>query len=176
MSLPLSLASSTRTISSSSVCGERSITEWTVRSSVVHASLWNTITTLVRGRLSGYNLFLHLKRVIKNMEKIIKLHAARIQEYLQAYFYIYKTLVASLVCYPYELKQKEKLRRPRDMLLTNCISQRDATTELVQKPYSRTDMILKPESCTQNIWYQPEPFIYFWNNRYDSKRNSLNFF
>lgn len=38
------------------------MTEWTVRSSVLHASLWNTMTTLVRGRLSGYSLFLHLQR------------------------------------------------------------------------------------------------------------------
>lgn len=60
--VPRSLASSTRIISSRSVCGERSMTEWTVRSSVLHASLWNTMTTLVRGRLSGYSLFLHLQR------------------------------------------------------------------------------------------------------------------
>lgn len=60
---PLSLASSTSTISSSRGLGDLTMTLWTVRSSVVHASLWNTITTLVRGRSSGYTFVLHLQNI-----------------------------------------------------------------------------------------------------------------
>ena len=37
------------------------MTLWTVRRSVLQASLWKTITTLVVGRLSGYTFVLHLE-------------------------------------------------------------------------------------------------------------------
>lgn len=67
---PLSLASSTSTISSSRCLGDLSITLWTVRSRVVQASLWNTITTLVRGRSSGYTFVLHLENTQSQEEWI----------------------------------------------------------------------------------------------------------
>lgn len=57
---PRSLASSTRIISTSKCLGERLMTLWTVRSSVLHASLWNTMTMLVLGRSSEYTLVLQL--------------------------------------------------------------------------------------------------------------------
>lgn len=76
---PLSLASSTSTISSSSCLGDLSMTLWTVRSSVVHASLWNTITTLVRGRSSGYNFVLHLK---KTHTEPIRLRKRDVNDYI----------------------------------------------------------------------------------------------
>lgn len=47
---PSVLASSTRMISFSSTAGEACRTLYTVRSSVDHASLWKTMTTLVVGR------------------------------------------------------------------------------------------------------------------------------
>lgn len=61
--LPRSLLSSTRMISSRSALGDLLITLHTVLNSVVHASLWNTITTLVVGNLSGYALSLHLQEI-----------------------------------------------------------------------------------------------------------------
>jgi hypothetical protein len=59
--LPRSLASSTRIISFNNDLGERFITLHTVRNSVDHASLWNTITMLVVGNRNGCFLFLHLE-------------------------------------------------------------------------------------------------------------------
>ena len=56
--LPRSLASSTRITSLSKFLGDRLITDQTVLRSVLHASLWNTITILVSGRYFGYFLFL----------------------------------------------------------------------------------------------------------------------
>lgn len=66
ISIPMSLASSTRTISRRRAGGERLMTECTVRSSVLHASLWNTITTDVSGSArpstaSSYDFFEHLR-------------------------------------------------------------------------------------------------------------------
>lgn len=57
---PRSLASSTSTISTSRILGERLMTLCTVRSRVLQASLWNTMTMLVLGRSSGYTLVLQL--------------------------------------------------------------------------------------------------------------------
>lgn len=56
--VPRSLASSTRMISFNSALGDLFITDQTVLSRVVHASLWKTITILVSGRYLGYFLFL----------------------------------------------------------------------------------------------------------------------
>jgi len=58
INIPRSLASSTRMISFSSDLGDLFITDQTVLSKVVHASLWKTITMLVSGRYLGYFLFL----------------------------------------------------------------------------------------------------------------------
>ena len=49
----------TRITSSTSSQGDLLIMEWTVRSSVVQASLWNTITMEVVGSKLGYTLDLH---------------------------------------------------------------------------------------------------------------------
>lgn len=57
---PRSLASSTIMTSTSKCLGERLMTLWTVRSRVLHASLWNTMTMLVFGRSSVYTLVLQL--------------------------------------------------------------------------------------------------------------------
>ncbi len=66
---PLSLASSTRMISLSSGRGERLMTLWMVLSSVDHASLWNTITTLVSGssEMSPYDFLRHLRKQDEHM-------------------------------------------------------------------------------------------------------------
>lgn len=58
--LPLSLKSSTSTISATSSGGERFRTLCTVRSREDHPSLWNGIITLVFGSFSKYSLFLQL--------------------------------------------------------------------------------------------------------------------
>lgn len=47
--------------------GERFITLWTVRSRVLQASLWNTMTTLVVGRLSAYTFVLHLQTKLQHV-------------------------------------------------------------------------------------------------------------
>lgn len=77
---PRSLASSTSTISTSRCLGERLMTLWTVRSRVLHASLWNTMTMLVLGRSSGYTLFLHLmERQYKDEISKVELNKGKLQ-------------------------------------------------------------------------------------------------
>lgn len=60
MIIPLSLKSSTSTISAISSGGERLRTLCTVRRREDHPSLWNGIITLVFGSFSRYSLFLQL--------------------------------------------------------------------------------------------------------------------
>ena len=59
--LPWSEKSSTKTISFKSAVGDLFITEWTVLSMVVLASLWNMMITLADGNCFGYSIFKHLK-------------------------------------------------------------------------------------------------------------------
>ena len=59
--LPWSEKSSTKTISFKSAVGDLFITEWTVLSMVVRASLWNMMITLADGNCFGYSIFKHLK-------------------------------------------------------------------------------------------------------------------
>ena len=59
--IPWSEKSSTNTISFKSAVGDLFITEWTVLSMVVRASLWNMMITLADGNCFGYSIFKHLK-------------------------------------------------------------------------------------------------------------------
>lgn len=74
------LASSTRMISLSSAAGEACRTLYTVRSSVDHASLWNTMTTLVVGRggqrLNFWSMHLREGRIKKKREEKAEFIAA----------------------------------------------------------------------------------------------------
>lgn len=70
--LPLSLKSSMRIISSSRRGGVLFITLCTVLNNVDQASLWKQIITLLLGKWMGYFLLLHLKEKIEMSEIIMK--------------------------------------------------------------------------------------------------------
>ena len=57
-------------ISCTSSLGLRFMMECTVRNKVVHASLWNTITTLVVGSRVWYALLLHLKNIYVEISRL----------------------------------------------------------------------------------------------------------
>lgn len=80
---PFSLASSTSIISLSNGRGDLLMVLHMVRMRVDHASLWNTITTLVVGSRSGYCLFLHLQQNISlehNISDIVNHRRVHLQE------------------------------------------------------------------------------------------------
>ena len=68
---PLSLKSSTITISWSMCGGDLFMTLWTVRSNVDQPSLWKTMITLALGRLCGYLRSLHLKKMISKKFQLL---------------------------------------------------------------------------------------------------------
>lgn len=74
MELPLSLKSSTSTISAISSGGERFRTLCTVLSSDDHPSLWNGIITLVLGSFSRYSLLLQLERGMNTVISLSSTH------------------------------------------------------------------------------------------------------